>query len=254
MVARLQQARVERVSARTFAALSRFWLRSRARVQLWLRPLGAAEARCLPPGQEGGLPRDDMLQAAARRYFHCKLLSAVWSGAPEQALQLLLQLAPSSASSDGAWATERHRLQLLALNAAAADGRKETLAALLEAGALYPVQLLLRGLPEAFSQYSGPYYRVEHPPERCYSFGRPVYRAGGCWLFFAEDFGAEGPEGPEGRKAKEGAAAPAAQWIVGREEDIGRTHGWMYSDDEASSPDLIRGEWQLWQARAARGA
>ena len=103
---------------------------------------------------------------------------------------------------------------------------------------------LLRGLPEAFSQYSGPYYRVEHPPERRYSFGRPVYRAGGCWLFFAEDSGAEGADG---RKARDGVTVPAAQWIVGREEDIGRTHGWMYSDDEATSPDLIRGEWQLWQ-------
>ena len=47
-------------------------------LQLWLRPLGAAEARCLPPGQEGGLPRKDILQPAARRYFHAKLLMSVW--------------------------------------------------------------------------------------------------------------------------------------------------------------------------------
>ena len=47
-------------------------------LQLWLRPLGAAEARCLPPGQEGGLPLNDVLQPAARRYYHAKLLASVW--------------------------------------------------------------------------------------------------------------------------------------------------------------------------------
>ena len=211
-------------------------------LQLWLRPLGAAESRCLPPGQDGGLPKNDMLQAASRRYFHCQLLLSVWCQSPEYVLALLTHLAPPSAICDPEWAAERHRLQLLALNAAAADGRNDCLAALLDAGCMYPVQLHLRGLPEAFSQYSGPYYRVEHPPERRYSFGRPVYRAGGCWLFFAEDSGAE-----DGRKARDGLTVPAAQWIVGREEDIGCTHGWMYSDDEATSPELIRGEWQLWQ-------
>ena len=112
---------------------------------------------------------------------------------------------------------------------------------LLDAGAMHPVQLQLSGLPDAFQQYSGPYYRVEAPPERRLSFGRPVYRSGGCWLFFAEDAGNE-----KGETAREGAA-PTAQWIVGREEDVGRTHGWMYVDDEAASPELIRAEWQLWQ-------
>ena len=52
-------------------------------------------------------------------------------------------------------------------------------AALLDAGAMHPVQLQLSGLPDAFQQYSGPYYRVEAPPERRLSFGRPVYRSGG---------------------------------------------------------------------------
>ncbi len=212
-------------------------------LQLWLRPLGAAEARCLPPGQDGGLPKSDVLQVAARRYFHCKLLTSVWCSPAEEVLGLVTQLAPPTAICDPDWAAERQRLQLLALSAAAADGRKDCLASLLDAGAMYPVQLYLRGLPDAFSQYSGPYFRVEHPPERRTSFGRPVYRAGGCWLFFAEDSG----DGADSRKARDGAVAPAAQWIVGREEDIGRTHGWMYSDDEATSPDLIRGEWQLWQ-------
>ena len=46
-------------------------------LQLWLRPLGAAESRCLPPSQEDGLPQGDMLQPAARRHFHSKLLLSV---------------------------------------------------------------------------------------------------------------------------------------------------------------------------------
>ena len=98
---------------------------------------------------------------------------------------------------------------------------------------MHLVQLQLQGLPEAFQQYSGPYYRVQEPPERRYSFGRPVYRSGGCWLFFAED------AGPDGGAAapRDSANPPAAQWIIGREEDVGHTHGWMYVDDEAASPD-----------------
>ena len=165
-----------------------------------------------------------------------------------QALALLESLCPSSASGDPGWAAERHRLQLLGLSASAADGRKDTVTTLLDAGAMHPVQLQLSGLPDAFQQYSGPYYRVEAPPERRLSFGRPVYRSGGCWLFFAEDAGNE-----KGETAREGAA-PTAQWIVGREEDVGRTHGWMYVDDEAASPELIRAEWQLGRGRSTRAA
>ena len=108
---------------------------------------------------------------------------------------------------------------------------------------MHLVQLQLQGLPEAFQQYSGPYYRVQEPPERRYSFGRPVYRSGGCWLFFAEDAGPDGGAAPP----RDSANPPAAQWIIGREEDVGHTHGWMYVDDEAASPELIQGEWQLWQ-------
>tara|TARA_B100000795_G_scaffold147830_1_gene110758 strand:- start:171 stop:1769 length:1599 start_codon:yes stop_codon:yes gene_type:complete len=212
-------------------------------LQLWLRPLGAAEARCLPPGQEGGLPLTDVLQPAARRYYHAKLLASVWGGGTEETLQLILALTPPSSTADAEWAAERQRLQLLALSAAAADGRADTVAALLEAGAMHLVQLKLQGLPEAFQQYSGPYYRVQEPPERRYSFGRPVYRSGGCWLFFAEDAGPDGAATPP----RDAANPPAAQWIIGREEDVGHTHGWMYVDDEAPSPDLIQGEWQLWQ-------
>ena len=28
---------------------------------------------------------------------------------------------------------------------------------------------------------------------------------------------------------------------------MGRTHGWMYADDDAISPDLIRATWHLWE-------
>ena len=132
-----------------------------------------------------------------------------------------------------------HPPQLLALNAAAADGRKDALVALLDAGALFPIQLHLHNLPPAFQKYSGPYERVESPPERRFSFGRPVYRSGACWLFYAEDTDGA-PDAPV-----------ASQWIVGREEDLGRTHGWMYSDDDATSPDLITAEWQLWEGGVA---
>ena len=58
-------------------------------LQLWLRPLGAAESRCLPPGQEDGLPEGDMLQPAARRHFHAKLLLAVWLSTADEVLRLL---------------------------------------------------------------------------------------------------------------------------------------------------------------------
>ena len=210
-------------------------------LQLWLRPLGAAESRCLPPGQEDGLPEGDMLQPAARRHFHAKLLLAVWLSTADEVLRLLEQLCPTSTKADPGWATERHRLQLLALNAAAADGRKDALVALLDSGALFPVQLYLRNLPPAFAKYSGPYERVESPAEKRTSFGRPVYRSGACWLFYAED--ADG----------NGETAAASQWIVGREEDLGRTHGWMYADDDATSPDLITAEWQLWEGGVAGG-
>jgi len=137
-------------------------------LQLWLRPLGAAEARCLPPGQEGGLPHNDVLQPAARRYFHSKLLVSVWTSPADDVKALIDQLAPAAASSssssssgggavnDAEWAAERQRLQLLALSAAAADGRADSVAALLDSGAMHITQLKLHGLPEAFQQYSGP--------------------------------------------------------------------------------------------------
>ena len=137
-------------------------------LQLWLRPLGAAEARCLPPGQEGGLPHNDVLQPAARRYFHSKLLVSVWTSPADDVKALIDQLAPAAASSssssssgggavnDAEWAAERQRLQLLALSAAAADGRADSVACLLDSGAMHITQLRLHGLPEAFQQYSGP--------------------------------------------------------------------------------------------------
>ena len=149
---------------------------------------------------------------------------------------MLHQLAPPSCKDDPGWATERHRLQLLALNAAAADGRRDVLTRLLDDGAMHPVLLHLTNLPSAFQKYSGPYERVSSPADRRYSFGRPVYRSGHCWLFFAEE------EGP----ATDGSSA-VAQWVLGREEDIGCTNGWMFADDDALSPDLITAEWQLWE-------
>ena len=162
-------------------------------------------------------------------------------------LKLIEQLAPTSCKADPGWATERHRLQLLALNAAAADGRKDSLITLLDAGCLFPVQLYLRNLPKAFSKYSGPYERVESPAERRYSYGRPVYKSGACWLFYAED----GNTDLNNTSGEIGASPPpASQWIIGREEDLGRTHGWMYADDDATSPDLIQSEWQLWEGGA----
>lgn len=60
-------------------------------LQLWLRPLGAAESKCLPPGAEDGLPAGDMLQPAARCHFHAKLLLVVC----EHALLQRLEHAPS---------------------------------------------------------------------------------------------------------------------------------------------------------------
>ena len=110
-------------------------------LQLWLRPLGAAEARCLPPGQDGGLPKRDVLQVAARRYFHCKLLLSVWCSPPDQVLSLITQLAPPTAICDPEWAAARQPLQLLALSAAAAGAPQEHPAALLAARATCPVQL-----------------------------------------------------------------------------------------------------------------
>ena len=62
-------------------------------LQLWLRPLGAAESRCLPPGQEDGLPEGDMLQPAARRHFHAKLLLAVWLSTADEVLRRAIALA-----------------------------------------------------------------------------------------------------------------------------------------------------------------
>ena len=82
-------------------------------LQLWVRPLGAAESRCLPPGQETGLPRADVLQPAARRYFHSKLLLSAWCSPADEVASLLTQLAPSSASNDAGWADERHRCAVL---------------------------------------------------------------------------------------------------------------------------------------------
>ena len=69
---------------------------------------------------------------------------------------MLHQLAPPSCKDDPGWATERHRLQLLALNAAAADGRRDVLTRLLDDGAMHPVLLHLTNLPSAFQKYSGP--------------------------------------------------------------------------------------------------
>ena len=256
-------------------------------LQLWLRPLGAAESRCLPPGAEDGLPHGDLLQPAARRYFHSKLLLCVWLSSPtsscssaaaavapttassaaasaaassaasrggssaalaagrdasreaeaaaDDVQRLLEQLAPSSCSSDPAWATERHRLQLLALNAAAADGHKDALVALLESGWLHPVQLHLTHLPPAYAKYAGPYEQVSSP--RRYSYGRPVYRSGHCYLFYAEE--------------RDGKGQDVSQWVLGREEDLGRTNGWMFVDDDALSPDLIQGEFQIWDERGS---
>ena len=246
-------------------------------LQLWLRPLGVAESRCLPPGAEDGLPAGDTLQPAARRHFHAKLLHHVWlsnsqalapAGSPapaasgcaklssgaaggsavsasaasgsaaaahsgaEEVIRVLEQLAPSWCSEDPSWATERHRLQLLALNAAAADGHKETLVALLDSGWMHPVQLYLTNLPAAYARYAGPYEQVASP--RRFSYGRPVYRSGHCYLFYAEERVGERDGG-------------VAQWVVGREEDLGCTNGWMFVDDDAVSPELIIGEWQIWE-------
>ncbi|KOO53486.1 hypothetical protein Ctob_008434 [Chrysochromulina tobinii] len=241
-------------------------------LQLWLRPLGVAESRCLPPGAEDGLPAGDTLQPAARRHFHAKLLHHVWlsnsqalapAGSPapaasgcaklssgaaggsavpasaasgsaaaahsgaEEVIRVLEQLAPSWCSEDPSWATERHRLQLLALNAAAADGHKETLVALLDSGWMHPVQLYLTNLPAAYARYAGPYEQVASP--RRFSYGRPVYRSGHCYLFYAEERVGERDGG-------------VAQWVVGREEDLGCTNGWMFVDDDAVSPELIIGD------------
>ena len=110
----------------------------------------------------------------------------------------------------------------------------DTLVALLDAGCMHPIQLRVTSLPGALMEYAGLYERVAQPPERRTSCGRPMYRKGHWWLYFAEDH-SDDPNGSPG----------VAQWVIGREESLGKMSRFLCTEDNAISPDLIRAEWRL---------